>query len=173
MAVLDHQPTNRNYLSKINFRFAIKKLPHVNFFCQSAQIPGFSIASADEGTPFVKIPFSGEHIEYQPLTISFLVDEDMKNYMEIYNWMRGLAFPDSYDQYKVLFEKPKYTGEGIKSEMSVFVLTAAKNPQYNVVFSDAFPVALSGIDFSSASTDVDYAVCTATFKYTSFEIIRA
>ncbi len=171
MTALDKVPTNTNYLAKHNFRFMIKKLPNVNFFCQGVNIPGFSVANVSEGNPFVAIPYSGEHIDYQPLTVTFLVDEDMKNYIEIYNWLRALAFPDKFDQYKALADVPKYTGEGLKSELSVFVLTNAKNAQYNVVFSDAFPIALSSIDFSSVNSETQYATVTATFKYTGFEIL--
>lgn len=172
MTALDKVPSNRNYLSRLNFRFQIKKLPHVNFFCQSVNLPGFSVQNVDEGNPFVAIPYSGDHVDYQPLNVTFMVDEDMQNYMEIYTWIRGLSFPDTFTQYRDLATVPKYTGEGLKSEMSIFILTAAKNPQYNVVFSDAFPVALGPIEFSSAASDVNYATCTATFKYTSFEILE-
>lgn len=172
MSALDKVPTNTNYLAKHNFRFMIKKLPNVNFFCQAVNIPGFSVQNVDEGNPFVKIPYSGDHIDYQPLNVTFLVDEDMQNYLEIYNWIRGLGFPDEFGQYKALAEKPKYSGEGLKSEVSVFVLTNAKNALYNVVFSDAFPIAISSIDFSSVNSETQYATVTATFKYTSFQILH-
>lgn len=171
MSALDHNPTNRNFLDPQKFRFGLKRAPNIEFFIQSIILPGLSIGPVNEGTPFVKIPYSGEHIDYEPLQITFMVDEDMKNYMEIYNWMLGLGFPDNYDQYKALQEQPKYTGTGIKSEISLLILTSSNNPNYNVVFSDAFPTALSRLAFSSAETSVKYLTCSAMFSYSKFEIL--
>ena len=41
------------------------------------------------------VPIPGDKIEFGDLTIRFLVDEDLTNYMEIQNWIRGLGFPES------------------------------------------------------------------------------
>lgn len=171
MSALTNLPTNRNFLDPTKFRFAIKRAPSVQFFVQSINLPGFNIGPVSEGTPFVAIPFSGEHISYEPLQVTFMVDEDLQNYMEIYTWMRGLGFPDNFDQYKTLATQPKYTGTGVKSEVSLMILTSSNNPKYNVVFSDAFPTALTRIQFDANATDIQYVTCTATFSYTSFEIL--
>jgi hypothetical protein len=46
------------------------------------------------------------------LLIKFLVDENLENYMEIQNWMRGLGFPESlqeiydFQNSKEAFEQP-------------------------------------------------------------------
>lgn len=172
MSAISDQPANRNFLDPTKFRFSIKRAPNIQFFVQSVNLPGFSIGPTQEGTPFVKIPFSGEHIDYEPLTIQFMVDEDLQNYMEIYTWIRGLGFPDNYDQYKALSTQPKYTGTGIKSDISLMVLTSSNNPKYNIVFSDAFPTTLSRIQFDANATDIQYTLCSASFSYTSFEILN-
>lgn len=173
MSALDKVPSNRNFLDITKFRFGIKRAPNIEFFIQSMTLPGISITSVPEGTPFVKIPFSGDHIDYEPLQITFRVDEDLKNYMEIYNWLLGLGFPDNFDQYKALQDQPKYTGTGIKSEISLLIMTSSNNPNFNVVFSDAFPTSLSRIQFTSMETDIKYVTCSAMFSYSKFEILPA
>ena len=87
MAVSDNQPTNLNYLSQLGFRFAIKKLPNVNYFCQSVSLPSISIGAAEFNTPFGVVPRPGDKIAYSTLPIRFKVDEDFRNYIEIHDWM--------------------------------------------------------------------------------------
>jgi hypothetical protein len=91
MSVSDNQPTNLNYLSQLGFRFSIKKLPNVNYFCQKVSLPSISIQSLDFQTPFGVIPRAGDKISYSSIPISFRVDEDFKNYIEIHDWMIGLG----------------------------------------------------------------------------------
>lgn len=170
MTALSNQPINRNFLDPLKFRFAIKKTPTVNFFAQSVIIPGLSIAPPKQGTPFVVIPHSGEHIDFQPLQITFMVDEDLANYLELFNWLISLGFPDNFNQYKELAEQPRYSGLGIKSEATIFILSSSNNAKFEVVFEDAFPIALGPMQFGSADSDIQYVTATATFSYTRFKI---
>lgn len=173
MSALDKVPTNRNFLDPTKFRFSIKRAPNIQFFVQAINLPGFSISPPAEGTPFVAIPFSGDHIKYEPLQITFMVDEDLQNYMEIYSWMRSLGFPDNFDQYKSIQDQPIFSGAGVKSDISLIIMTSSNNAKYNVVFSDSFPYAMSSLQFSSAETDIKYTTCSVMFNYTSFEILPA
>ena len=47
MSILDTQPTNKNFLSPLGFRFTIKKAPNLNFFVQSVNIPTLSLGTVD------------------------------------------------------------------------------------------------------------------------------
>lgn len=163
-------PTNKNFLSPLNFTFKLKRAPHVNFFIQSINIPEISVGPVDIPNPFVRIPVSGEHLTYGNLTINFKVDEDLENYLEIHNWMLGLSKPESYQQYADLKAQPTYSGYGIVSDIDLLVLTSAKNPNYRINYKDAFPIALGGLQFSTTSTDVNYLEVSATFRYLSYSI---
>ena len=156
MSALDNTPENKNFLSPLNFRFQIKKAPHVNFFIQKVNIPAINIPDVVTPNPFVRIPFSGEHITYQDLNITFKVDEDLQNYLEIHNWIKALGKPQNFDQYKAIEEKKSWTGDGIFSDISLLVLSNIKHPIYDITYADAFPVSLTGANFSSVDTDVNY-----------------
>ncbi len=171
MTAIEDTPLNRNYLSPLNFQFSVKKLPHVNFFLQKVNIPSLNITPTAMPNPFVSIPYSGEHIQYGTLSITFKVDEQLKNYQEILNWLEGLGFPKSYQQYADL-EKKNETREGIISDVSIIVTDSAKNPRFEFIFVDAFPMFLSDMNFDTASPDVKYMTVSANFKYTYFEINR-
>jgi len=170
MSAIDNTPTNKNFLSPLNFRFQVKKAPHVNFFIQKVNIPEIRIRNTAANNPFVQIPYSGEHIDYGALDIVFKVDEDLQNYLELHNWLLGLGKPENFEQYKNLEDKPSYTGDGLVSDISVMILSSTKLPNYEVTYVDAFPVSLSGLSFNTNDTDVNYLEATASFKYTYYNI---
>ena len=111
MTAIDDTPTNHNFLSPLNFKFQIKKAPHVNFFIQEVNIPSLDLRQVDESNPFVTVPYPGEHLTYGIFTIKFKIDEDLKNYFEIHNWLRAMGKPDNFNEYKQIEQQPSYTGE--------------------------------------------------------------
>ena len=53
------EPQNKNYLKPNAFRFIFSRLPNVEYFCQSTNLPKITLGSAFQPTPFVDIPASG------------------------------------------------------------------------------------------------------------------
>lgn len=170
MSAIDNTPSNRNFLSPLNFKFTIKKAPHVNFFIQKVNIPSMTIVNPQPNNPFIKTPIPGEHIDYGELNIVFKVDEDLQNYMEIRNWLVGLGKPENFEQYRALEEKEPISGEGIYSDISLMILSSTKMPNYEVTYVDAFPVTLSELVFNTTDPDVNYIEASSTFKYTYYTI---
>jgi hypothetical protein len=164
-------PANKNFLSNAGFRLVIRRAPHINFFAQKIDIPGISITPPRQGNPFVSIPHSGEHIEYEPLAITFKVDEDLLNYLEIHDWIKALGFPDNFSQYADLKRGDAFVGKGLSSEISLFILTSHRNPSHEVIFREAFPFQLSALQFDSTLPDVEHFEATAVFTYTSYKIV--
>lgn len=177
MAAVDRQPENQNFLSPLGFRFTIQKTPHINWFVQAANIPGMALPAVEINTPFKTIPLSGEHLQYEPFVISFRVDEEMKNYVEIYDWLIGSGFPDNYGQYfgrgpDDLGVKSFTKQDAVKSDASLTILNSNMRPIIDVKFVDIAPIALSELNFDMKYTDVDYIAAQATFSYRYFLIER-
>lgn len=170
MSAIDNTPSNRNFLSPLNFKFQIKKAPHVNFFIQKVNIPSLTLSPANYPNPFVNIPLPGEHLKYGELQISFKVDEDLQNYLEIYNWITALGKPETFEQYKNIADKKEWTGEGIYSDISVIILTSTKSVNYEVVYIDGYPIFLSDLEFNTIDEDVQYISASATFKYSYYNV---
>ncbi len=89
-SIYDKQIENRNYLSPTGFNFTIQKCPKVSFFSNSAQIPGIDLGVTQQPNYLTEIPRPGDKLDFADFTLRFLIDEDLKNYMQIQNWMRGL-----------------------------------------------------------------------------------
>lgn len=175
MSAIDNQPSNKNFLSPLGFRFLIKKTPNVNWFVQSVNLPGISLPEVVVPTPFVNIPFSGEQMTFEKLQVTFRVDEDMTNYLELHNWMIGTGFPEKFDQYTGIgpdstntnrFNKP---GQ-IKSDGTLFIMNSVMNPVVQVHFFDLAPISLSGFSFDTKMSDVISVEATATFSYLRYTI---
>ena len=74
-------------------------MPHVNYFTTSANIPDMTLGQIDTiDNTFIKLPVPGDKLTFGLLTIRFRVDEDLKNFSEVYDWMIGLGYPDNFQQ---------------------------------------------------------------------------
>lgn len=170
MSVLDNQPVNQSFLSPLGFKLQIKKTPHVNYFVQKVTIPSVSLGTADIDSPFTKIPFPGTKLTFGNLQVTFKVDEDMANYLEIYSWLRDVGFPDNFAQYSNIAGQSITSGDGVFSDITLITLTSAMNPNKEITFFDCFPVDLSAIDLDSTSADVEYVTATVTFANRRFDV---
>ena len=175
MSAVDNQPANKNFLSPLGFKFLIKKTPNMNWFVQSVNLPGISLPEAMIQTPFVNIPFSGDQLTFENLNVTFRVDEDMANYLELHNWMIGTAFPEKFDQYIGIgpnttnIDRFKKIGQ-IKSDGTLFIMNSVMNPIVEVHFFDLAPINLSGFSFDTRSADVTYIEAIVTFSYLRYTI---
>ena len=167
MSALQNLPSNISYLSPIGFRFILSNFPEVTYFCQAANIPGVSIGGIDFPTPLKNIQFSGDEVSFEELSIRFVVDENLKNWLSIYDWIIGMGIPDkdSAEKYKKLKDENKLTADG-----TLAVLTSNMNVQMEVRFRDMFPLSLSGISFDSSAADVDYVIADVSFQYDIYEV---
>jgi hypothetical protein len=163
--------TNKNFLSPLNFKFMLKRAPHVNFFIQKINIPGISLPQVETTNPFVNIAYAGDHLQYDTLEMTFKVDEDLQNYLEMHGWLRAQG-KQSFPEYKALATTAPYTGEGLKSDISLTVLTSNKRANYEIVFKDAFPLSISSIDFNTTDEDVQHVLASVTFRYLYYDILK-
>ena len=185
------QPTKLDYASPTQFKFTIIKLPKVEYFCTTANVPGVTMGTSAQSTPFKDIPIPGDKLDYDTLNIQFLVDENLENYREIHGWMTGLGFPKDHSQFrslqaagsdryptttredlsKEIGDVVKQTSDdgGLYSDATLFILTSKNNSNIEVRFRDIYPISLSGLDYNQQATDVNYLTASVTFQYKLYE----
>ena len=168
---------NRNFLSPVGFKFGLKRSPGVAFFCNQANIPSLDLGIAVQPSYLKDIDVPGDKIEFGDLNLRFLVDEDLVNYMEIQNWIRGLGFPDSMKEFNDLekenilgVNKFGQEGDNIYSDGTLQILSSNLVPKFQVVFNDLFPYSLSTISFDATDTDIEYFTAEVSFKYTIYNL---
>lgn len=172
MTAIDNTPVNKNFLSPLNFVFSIKRSPNLNFFVQKVNLPSIRLPDLEVPNPFIPIPHPGTRLQYGDLTVTFKVDEDFQNYLEIHNWIRGIGKPDNFSEYANLAKVKEYTGGGIHSELSLMVLNSTKAPNYEFTFRNAYPINLSDLYFDTTYQDVEYMTASVTFHYIMFDITK-
>ena len=169
MSVIQNQPDNLNFLSSTGFKFFIKKLPTTNFFAQSFNIPGLKLIITEQPTMFNNINYYGDEIQYSDFNVTFAVDEDLRNYCEIREWIEALGNPKGFAQRQQL-NKNESIFEGKRSDCILSITDNKKNPNITVTIKDAFPFTLSDIFFQSTSNNESFLVATAVFKFLNTEI---
>lgn len=143
-----------NFLSPIGFSFVLTKTPKVDFFIQRATVPGVSLGVIQRPMPLGTPVTEPGNVVFEPLTLNFKINEDMTNYLEIFNWMIELGTPDSSEQ----FVNTKY-------DARLIILSATRNPIMDISFEDVFPTSLSPISMDTAQDDVQYLDADVSFSF--------
>ena len=163
-----------NYLKPNSFRFQIAKLPNITYTCQSANLPPLQLGAAIQTSPFVDIPHPGDKINFGDFTIRFLINEDMSNYKELYDWIVSMGVPSRGDQWGKIgnrasaFDTEKYQSNF--SDASLIILNSNNNPVVKLNFQDLFPVSIEGLDFDLTTAGMEYFIGIAAFRYRLFTI---
>ena len=189
-SVISRQPDKLDYLSPTQFKFNIHQLPKVEFFTTAANVPAISLGDAVFPTPYKEIPMMGDTLSYENLSITFIVDEYLENYISLHEWMTAIGFPKSRAQFSSFraetSDAPIATRgvsrdigdtqlptpvRGMFGDAILTMLTNKNNPVVEVRFQDIYPVALGALDMTQTATDVEYISVTADFTYKIYEIV--
>jgi len=140
-----------------NFTFTFSKLPEIAFACQSISLPSMNMGVMEFPTTQLDIPRPGSKLQIDPLSIEFLVDEDLKNYRSVTDWFLEMRNPES-ENWKDIY-----------SDCTLEILTNQKNHLVNVDFYDCFPSSLSELSFNYTTTESSILKATVNIEYSWFE----
>ena len=172
-----NQISNRNFLSPVGFKFAISKIPKVDFFANQANIPGIDLGYAEQPTYLKDLPIPGDKISYSDFNLRFLIDENMENYLSVHRWLRGLGYPADINEFATLKNEDLYfpspnskSPYNEYSDGTLFIYNSSFIVNTKVHFKDLFPTSLSSIEFDATAGDIDYATAEVNFKYSIYDI---
>lgn len=149
----NNQPRNRNFLSPIGYKLEFEIFPNTDFFCQGVNFPDISVPTTEVPTRFRPFPIiGGGGVSYGDLQVTFIIDEDMYNYAEIFNWIRNNGQSEN-------------TGPLTLSSARLTILTSNLNPNLIADFQYLFPYSLSQIDFNATVGEDEPITARASFKY--------
>ena len=186
------QPSKMDYASPVQFRFKIAKLPQVEFFIQTVNLPGISIGEATVPTPLYDYPVPGDKITYQSLDISFLVDENLNNYKELHDWLSGFGVGKSHQQFADMratgtdrfpgtvastaasgTATPGPIPEGSTySDATLSILNSKNIVKTEVRFQNVFPTSIGSLSYDVQASDIDYLKAQASFSYINYDIVQ-
>jgi hypothetical protein len=177
MTALNRTPQNTNYLQATKYVLTFPRLNNMTYFLQQVDMPSLTITELPRNTPFVDLFAPGNKLSYSTLDVKFIVDEEIRAYEQVHDWIRGLSFPKNFDEYKSLANKAEAT-TGVSSAQPQYadgiltIYSGLNNPKIRVKFKNMFPTSLSQINFTTTDTDVTTITADAAFRFDYFDIER-
>ena len=181
------QPTVFDYATGTQWRLTFNRIPKTTWFCTAANVPGITLGEASYPTPMADMFITGDKLTFDTLNITFMVDEELQNYRELWDWLVGIGAPKQHSQWRTILNsgdgairtfgtpdtdtRTKTTTEesNLYSDSTLIVYNSKNTPKVNVHFKNMFPTSLSALEYSQELTDVEYFKATATFRYLYYE----
>lgn len=150
-----------NLLTSNRASFDLVGFPQFSASVTSFQLPEISLTEINVPTKYNTGKEAGTQVEFTQLSVDFLVDEDLSNWLEIYNWIISLGMPKDHAQYRGVNDR--------HSDGSLIVYSSHNNVQNKFKFYELFPLSLSGIEFTEEDSEAIYRKATATFSLLYYE----
>ena len=163
MSIFD-KPTNINFFKPTSFRFICTALPESEFYCQGVTLPGVSINEIPVATPLNPHYKSGDRVLYDEFVIQIIIDEDMKNFIEIHDWIVGLGKPQTTEQFA------KREKLGLDTTGVLTILSNASNVNIEYHFNGLWPKAITTLDLAITDPDPATVIASVSFQYNYYEI---
>ena len=150
--------TNKNFLSPVGFQFKINsgRYANIEYFCIAASLPSVNLPSVPVPFKGVNLSATGDKLQFEDLTLRINVTENMENYIETFNWINTILQTG--------------TAEDHKEDGTLMILSSHNNVNKQIEFKGLFPTGITGVEFNTQTTDVDFVQVDITFSYTYFEI---
>ena len=175
MTALNRNPSNPNMYQPNKFQLNFSRIPNIQYFCQMITLPGISTSEIPVNNPFVELYSPGEKAIYDTLNVTFLVDMELKAWLEVHDWLRALTFPTNFEEYQNLGQLNRFTSAAKSttpqfSDGSVTLLSASNVPYFKFNFINLFPISLSGFTVSATDSPDTVITADATFRFTYFNV---
>lgn len=157
---------NLNFLQPTNFKVVIdrKRYGNLEFFAQRVSHPGVTVSSPTlpyRGMASVSLP--GDTFTLSDLSFNVIVDEDLKSYLEVFNWLKDLV--------EVPYEKSmRDFTEKQEVDITLSIQNSHNNTTREIRYIDCIPTSLGTMDLESVIGDDQVVTFPVTFTIGYFEI---
>jgi len=168
MTVFTRNPQNTNPLQATKFVLTFSRINNTQYFCQEVNIPGVTLGEVSRATPFLDMYSPGTKLQYNTLDISFVIDEELQSWKDMYNWFTSIADPDGFegrDHNRELQQNKHF------SDATLTVLSALNNPIIRIHYTNVFPLTMSDIQFDTKLDANHIVTCNASFRYQSYKYL--
>ena len=177
MATIDalrRQPDTFDYAQSSQFLVTLGNFPLSQYFCTTLTLPGVGVGRFDRPTSLANVPMVGDLMTFEDFTMSYMVDEKLSNYQEIFNWIVNIGTPSDHKQFNKVSraDSVNLTGDrNLYSDILISILSNKNNPVVRVTLHDSFPLNLSGLTYTTQETDAVYLTADVTFAYSYYEFL--
>lgn len=166
--MIDHNIAIKNPSHKTNFRMDIpdgNKTRSFQLVAQETYLPGMNVKNVKVAlNPMLQGNIPGSGVDFDPLQVRIIIDENFESYTEIFEWMVST----------VDYRKNKCTPS---SKMPPFLfIHILDNSKRNIVctfkYYEPFPTSVGTVDFSYMEDGNPSITTSVSFHYKYFEIER-
>ena len=149
-----------NFLNPSSFVLTLDSQTYsgAEFTIQTMMLPDVTVEGAPLPFKQINVGRAGDKITFGTFEMSYLIDEDLFNYKEIFDWLKGNV-------------ETTHTSTNHVRDLTLTVMNSANNVTKQIKFVDAYPTSLSSIPFDITTTDVEYLTAVVSFSYSYFEFI--
>ena len=163
---IGNKPNTYNLLTGNQFKFEVSRIPILTKFVTAVNVPSIEFLSTDLKTAYgVNIPIATGKYIFSDVTVSFLVDEELESWREIYEWIRRLG-PLNDDSEEIMYDNCYESTE--TAELTI--LNRVYKPNLKFKFYHFFPIALTGFSFTTTAAESIQISSAATFRYAYYDI---
>jgi len=149
----------KDFIKQNNFKFTFnyQGLDDIELTIQEVNMPDLTMNNVMAVEPYRDVKFGGTKIDFSEVTISFIVDENMTNWLVLHKWAKLLR-----------------AGEEIYPTGMMGILTNKNNYQIMFYFEQMVLESLSGFQFTTMDSSATIITATATFWIYNmdFEIMK-
>ena len=152
-----------NFLNPSSFVLSLDSQTYsgAEFTIQTMFLPDVTAEGAPLQFRQRNIATVADKITFGSFEVSYLIDEDLLNYKEIFDWMKA----------NVESNHSTTTSSDHYRDMTLTVMNSANNVTKQIKFVDAYPTSLSSLPFDITTTDVEYLTAVASFQYSYYQFI--
>jgi hypothetical protein len=165
----DTTSINKSFLSNNKYELLFDRLPNTTFFLQSINLPSITLNSVITPTPFVQVNTPGNILSFEQLAITYIVDENMQGWRDIYSWITAMGNPTSKNKLGNLTTALGRSNSMVSNAV-LLVKSNSNNVNLKFSFKNIFPTELGSLQFTSTETQ-EFLTSTATFFYDYYEIL--
>jgi len=126
--------------------------------CTGVTMPGMSGGITELAAPMRSLPQPGGSIMFDDLYLTFLVSEDLREWIYLFNWIRENNCGSSVAMY------PYY------SQVELTILTNKFNPLLSFTFHNCFPYVLGVVDLSTETANIETLSSNVSLKFTDYTL---
>ena len=149
-----------NFLNPSSFVLTLDSQAYsgAEFTIQTMILPDVSADGAPLPWKQVDVAMASDKITFGQFEISYLIDEDLLNYKEIFDWLKANV-------------ETKHTATNHVRDLTLTIMNSANNVTKQIKFIDAYPTSLASLPFDITITDVEYLTAVVTFQYSYYEFL--
>jgi hypothetical protein len=159
----DTTSINKSFLSNNKYELIFDRLPNTTFFLQSINLPSITLNSVATQTPFVQVNTPGNILTFEQLSVTYIVDENMQSWRDIYSWITTMGNPTSKNKLGNL-TTALGRSNSVVSDAVLIVKSNSNNVNLKFSFKNVFPIELGSLQFTSTESQ-EFLTSSAVFLY--------